>query len=312
MFNSTTDQPKKNKSDLLKYYHIFAKVFILLFRTVMLWSFIYFFFFFAIIQQEQYCNYSCFQQCFFWQFQSIHFLSVHSDRPSSTHSQYLYCPFAWHLNCLCWVFWNVSFFFLYLPFPSASNPCEENDGRGPCSHLCLISYNRTASCTCPHLMKLSPNKQSCFGERGHHPHFSCFLLLLSEWKYSILCKQDRCFSSHMNFFWLTSAFTPCCCYHTLTWIWQESFTFSNDWFPNHLTSVEKVPPVCAAVWNPWRGHWQPLFERNDGANSARHRWCHSGGLRCPGGEDLLGWHQNPNHQTGLHQWHPARDHHFCR
>lgn len=49
------------------------------------------------------------------------------------------------------------------PFPSASNPCEKNDGRGPCSHLCLINYNRTASCTCPHLMKLSPNKQSCFG-----------------------------------------------------------------------------------------------------------------------------------------------------
>lgn len=50
------------------------------------------------------------------------------------------------------------------PSPSASNPCEKNDGRGPCSHLCLINYNRTASCTCPHLMKLSPNKQSCFGE----------------------------------------------------------------------------------------------------------------------------------------------------
>uniref|UniRef100_A0A8K9XGV9 EGF-like domain-containing protein n=1 Tax=Oncorhynchus mykiss TaxID=8022 RepID=A0A8K9XGV9_ONCMY len=48
--------------------------------------------------------------------------------------------------------------------PQASNPCEENDGCGPCSHMCLINYNRTASCTCPHLMKLSPNKQSCFGE----------------------------------------------------------------------------------------------------------------------------------------------------
>lgn len=54
-------------------------------------------------------------------------------------------------------------FRLVFPFPSASNPCEKNDGRGPCSHLCLINYNRTASCTCPHLMKLSPNKQSCFG-----------------------------------------------------------------------------------------------------------------------------------------------------
>ncbi|KAM9364417.1 LOW QUALITY PROTEIN: low-density lipoprotein receptor-related protein 1B-like [Pholidichthys leucotaenia] len=46
--------------------------------------------------------------------------------------------------------------------PQVSNPCEENDGRGPCSHLCLINYNRTVSCTCPHLMKLSTNKHSCF------------------------------------------------------------------------------------------------------------------------------------------------------
>lgn len=65
---------------------------------------------------------------------------------------------------------------LFSPFQSASNPCEKNDGRGPCSHLCLINYNRTASCTCPHLMKLSPNKQSCFGEPEHPPHFSCSLL----------------------------------------------------------------------------------------------------------------------------------------
>lgn len=69
---------------------------------------------------------------------------------------------------------------LFPPLPSASNPCEENDGRGPCSHLCLINYNRTASCTCPHLMKLSPDKQSCFGEKEHLPHFSCFLFMLSE------------------------------------------------------------------------------------------------------------------------------------
>ncbi|XP_016375775.1 low-density lipoprotein receptor-related protein 1B-like [Sinocyclocheilus rhinocerous] len=45
--------------------------------------------------------------------------------------------------------------------PQASNPCEDNDGRGPCSHLCLIDYNRTASCSCPHLMKLSLNNRSC-------------------------------------------------------------------------------------------------------------------------------------------------------
>ncbi|XP_029103120.1 low-density lipoprotein receptor-related protein 1B-like isoform X3 [Scleropages formosus] len=46
--------------------------------------------------------------------------------------------------------------------PQALNPCEANEGKGPCSHLCLINYNRSAACACPHLMKLSPNNRSCF------------------------------------------------------------------------------------------------------------------------------------------------------
>ncbi|XP_030628050.1 low-density lipoprotein receptor-related protein 1B [Chanos chanos] len=45
--------------------------------------------------------------------------------------------------------------------PQTPNPCEGNRGRGPCSHLCLINYNRTASCACPHLMKLSANNRTC-------------------------------------------------------------------------------------------------------------------------------------------------------
>ncbi|XP_061081754.1 low-density lipoprotein receptor-related protein 1B-like [Conger conger] len=45
--------------------------------------------------------------------------------------------------------------------PRAANPCEANEGRGPCSHLCLINYNQTATCSCPYLMKLSPNNRSC-------------------------------------------------------------------------------------------------------------------------------------------------------
>ncbi|XP_048876028.1 low-density lipoprotein receptor-related protein 1B-like isoform X1 [Brienomyrus brachyistius] len=45
--------------------------------------------------------------------------------------------------------------------PHASNPCEANQGHGRCSHLCLIGFNRTAACTCPHLMKLSPSNRSC-------------------------------------------------------------------------------------------------------------------------------------------------------
>uniref|UniRef100_H9H785 LDL receptor related protein 1 n=1 Tax=Monodelphis domestica TaxID=13616 RepID=H9H785_MONDO len=46
--------------------------------------------------------------------------------------------------------------------PMAPNPCEANGGRGPCSHLCLINYNRTVSCACPHLMKLDKDKTTCY------------------------------------------------------------------------------------------------------------------------------------------------------
>ncbi|KAJ8247101.1 hypothetical protein GJAV_G00258730 [Gymnothorax javanicus] len=45
--------------------------------------------------------------------------------------------------------------------PQASNPCAGNNGKGPCSHLCLINYNQTAACACPHLMKLAPNNRTC-------------------------------------------------------------------------------------------------------------------------------------------------------
>uniref|UniRef100_A0A4W3IBD4 LDL receptor related protein 1B n=1 Tax=Callorhinchus milii TaxID=7868 RepID=A0A4W3IBD4_CALMI len=46
--------------------------------------------------------------------------------------------------------------------PQAPNPCESNHGRGACSHLCLINYNGTAACTCPHLMKLAPDEKNCY------------------------------------------------------------------------------------------------------------------------------------------------------
>ncbi|KAJ8349711.1 hypothetical protein SKAU_G00248410 [Synaphobranchus kaupii] len=45
--------------------------------------------------------------------------------------------------------------------PQASNPCEANEGRGLCSHLCLINYNLTATCSCPYLMKLTANNRTC-------------------------------------------------------------------------------------------------------------------------------------------------------
>lgn len=50
--------------------------------------------------------------------------------------------------------------------PMAPNPCEANGGRGPCSHLCLINYNRTVSCACPHLMKLHKDNTTCYGREA--------------------------------------------------------------------------------------------------------------------------------------------------
>uniref|UniRef100_A0A7M4EJS2 Low-density lipoprotein receptor-related protein 1B n=1 Tax=Crocodylus porosus TaxID=8502 RepID=A0A7M4EJS2_CROPO len=46
--------------------------------------------------------------------------------------------------------------------PQAPNPCAANGGRGPCSHMCLINHNRSAACACPHLMKLSVDKKTCY------------------------------------------------------------------------------------------------------------------------------------------------------
>nr|XP_032823068.1 low-density lipoprotein receptor-related protein 1-like isoform X2 [Petromyzon marinus] len=45
--------------------------------------------------------------------------------------------------------------------PMAENPCVANGGRGPCSHLCLIDYDRRAACACPLLMKLAPDRRTC-------------------------------------------------------------------------------------------------------------------------------------------------------
>lgn len=119
----------------------------------------------------------------------------------------------------------------------------------------------------------------------------------------------------------------CCLLHFNSFFWQilhlvfsaSSPAFHNrnpqktlKWLFYYLTSAEKVSSVCAALWNPWCWHWQPLHERYDGADGARHWRCHSGGLWCSGGEDLLGWHQKSNHQTGVHQRHSAGDHHFFR
>uniref|UniRef100_A0A3B3CPE7 EGF-like domain-containing protein n=1 Tax=Oryzias melastigma TaxID=30732 RepID=A0A3B3CPE7_ORYME len=42
---------------------------------------------------------------------------------------------------------------------------EGENGKELCSHLCLINYNQTFSCACPHLMKLGPDKRTCYESR---------------------------------------------------------------------------------------------------------------------------------------------------
>ncbi|XP_048838951.1 low-density lipoprotein receptor-related protein 1 isoform X2 [Brienomyrus brachyistius] len=49
--------------------------------------------------------------------------------------------------------------------PLAPNPCAAHGGRGSCSHLCLINYNQSFSCACPHLMKLHSDKHTCYESR---------------------------------------------------------------------------------------------------------------------------------------------------
>uniref|UniRef100_A0A4W5QI25 LDL receptor related protein 1 n=1 Tax=Hucho hucho TaxID=62062 RepID=A0A4W5QI25_9TELE len=53
----------------------------------------------------------------------------------------------------------------HLPNRQTPNPCADNDEMGPCSHLCLINYNQTFSCACPHLMKLGADKHTCYESR---------------------------------------------------------------------------------------------------------------------------------------------------
>lgn len=54
--------------------------------------------------------------------------------------------------CFCFICWSLS----------APNPCAINNGG--CSHLCLLNYNNTVGCRCPHLKRLMPDKKTCEGK----------------------------------------------------------------------------------------------------------------------------------------------------
>lgn len=41
------------------------------------------------------------------------------------------------------------------------NPCGDHDYNGGCSHLCLLSVDKTYKCECPHIMRLSDDNRTC-------------------------------------------------------------------------------------------------------------------------------------------------------
>uniref|UniRef100_A0A3P9L4P2 EGF-like domain-containing protein n=1 Tax=Oryzias latipes TaxID=8090 RepID=A0A3P9L4P2_ORYLA len=59
---------------------------------------------------------------------------------------------------------NTQPFDLQVYHPSRQPQGECCNGKELCSHLCLINYNQTFSCACPHLMKLGPDKRTCYGK----------------------------------------------------------------------------------------------------------------------------------------------------
>lgn len=95
----------------------------------------------------------------------------------------------------------------------APNPCAANEGKGPCSHMCLINHNRSAACACPHLMKLAPDKKTCYGKFSSHS-LAIASILESMDKLMLKIKPLQCFLK--VYFKGESAF------------W-ESMTYSNSW-----------------------------------------------------------------------------------
>lgn len=135
-----------------------------------------------------------------------------------------------HFNFFC--FWNnrpSESIFACLFFLSAPNPCATTDGRSPCSHLCLINFNQTFSCACPHLMKLQPDKRTCKGNRQTDTGHSCVYTLFFLFVFS-LC------------FFFTTIFSHDC--HNLPWrpkTWHQPHQLSSLLTGDLITSPLCVP-----------------------------------------------------------------------
>lgn len=52
--------------------------------------------------------------------------------------------------------------FSFVCVGNAVSPCKNKNGG--CSHLCLLSFNNTRTCDCPHLMSLAADKKTCYSK----------------------------------------------------------------------------------------------------------------------------------------------------
>lgn len=59
------------------------------------------------------------------------------------------------------------------------NPCSDNNGG--CSHLCLLSINRSYKCECPHVMRLDVNNKTCVP--NEQVSYVCIMILLDNGYY---------------------------------------------------------------------------------------------------------------------------------
>ena len=74
-------------------------------------------------------------------------------------------------------------------FAAVPNPCAMNNGGCGRDAVCLLSFNRTARCRCPHLRRLKADNKTCEGQRGPILFIQSFLLYKLQLSQFLVCCQ---------------------------------------------------------------------------------------------------------------------------